>query len=71
MTFTLIKKPLESEIAWAEHEVRQQIIDRYVDARTQSEATAARWDAISYDRANPNASSLVAELDSYDRPAVA
>lgn len=67
MKLTLIKTPTDTDLAWAEHETRQQIIDRYIDARTQTEATAARWDAIEYDKANPLASSLVAELDTYDQ----
>lgn len=71
MSLTLIKTPSESDIAWAEHETRQRIIDAYVDARTQTEATAARWDAIAYDQANPLASSLVAELDAYELLSVA
>jgi hypothetical protein len=70
-TLTLVEQPSETDIAWAEHSVRQQIVDRYVDARTHREATAARWEAIAYDRANPGASSLVAELDAYDRTAAA
>ncbi|MEU7032704.1 hypothetical protein ABZ958_03335 [Streptomyces sp. NPDC046237] len=67
MPLTLITMPSDADLAWAEHEARQQIIDRYIDARTQTEATAVRWDAIEYDRANPLASSLVAELDTYDQ----
>ncbi|MFE0651027.1 hypothetical protein ACFVZH_20800 [Streptomyces sp. NPDC059534] len=71
-TLTLIKMPLESELAWAEHDARLQITTSYVTARTESEATAARWEAVRYDRANPGASSLVAELDTHDhQPAAA
>ncbi|MFJ6348641.1 hypothetical protein ACIQKB_04090 [Streptomyces sp. NPDC092046] len=71
MTFTLIKTPIESELAWAEHGARRDILTRYATARTRSEATAVRWDAIAYDQNNPGASSLVAELDAYDRTAAA
>ncbi|MFE0647472.1 hypothetical protein ACFVZH_02625 [Streptomyces sp. NPDC059534] len=71
-TLTLIKMPLESELAWAERDARLQIITNYVTAATESEATAARWEAVRYDRANPGASSLVAELDAHDhQPAAA
>ncbi|RSS59810.1 hypothetical protein [Streptomyces sp. WAC01280] len=70
--FTLIKMPLEAELAWAERAARLQIIDSYITARTESEATAARWEAVRYDRANPGTSSLVAELDAHDhQPAAA
>lgn len=65
-TFTLIKMPLESELAWAEYAIRLDILGRYAAALTESEATAVRWEAVAYDRANPGASSLVAELDAYD-----
>ncbi|MER7953866.1 hypothetical protein [Streptomyces sp. NPDC096030] len=71
MNLTLIKTPTDTDLAWAEHQIRQEIIDRFVDARTQTEATAARWGAIAYDRANPLASSLLAELDTYDLLSVA
>ncbi|MFJ6579274.1 hypothetical protein ACIQMY_25345 [Streptomyces sp. NPDC091368] len=70
-TFTLFKTPLESELAWAEHDARLQIIAAYVTAQTEREATAARWEAVAYDRANPGASSLVAELDAHDHQPVA
>lgn len=70
-TFTLIKTPLESELAWAELAIRRQIIERYVTALTESEATAARWEAVAYDRTNTSASSLVAELDAHDHPVAA
>ena len=71
MSLTLVQTPSDADLAWAEHEARQRIIDAYIDARTQTEATAARWDAIAYDQANPLASSLVAELDTYDQLAAA
>ena len=71
MQLTLIKTPSDADLAWAERETRQRIYDAYIDARTQTEATAARWDAIAYDQANPLASSLVAELDTYDQLAAA
>ena len=71
MTLTLIKTPLEAELAWAEHGVRRDILSRYAAARTQAEATSVRWEAIAYDRANPGASSLVAELDNYDQTVAA
>ena len=69
---TLIKTPLEAELAWAEYAIRLDILDRYAAALTESEATAVRWEAVAYDRANPGASSLVSELDVYDyQPAAA
>lgn len=71
MTFTLIKTPIETDLAWAEHGARREILTRYATARTRSEATAARWEAIAYDRTNPGASSLVAELDAYDQTTAA
>lgn len=71
MPLTLIKTPSEADIAWAEHAERQRILDAYVDARTQTDARTARWDAIAYDKANPGASSLVAELDTYVQPIAA
>ncbi|MFJ5785354.1 hypothetical protein [Streptomyces hydrogenans] len=71
-TFTLIKRPLESELAWAEYSIRRDILARYTEALTESEATAVRWEAVAYDRENPGASSLVAELDAHDyQPAAA
>lgn len=61
---------LQTDLAWAELDVRRQILDAYRTAVTPQAATAARWDAIAYDRANrAEASSLVAELDAYDRAA--
>ncbi|MFG3488528.1 hypothetical protein [Streptomyces sp. NPDC047972] len=68
---SLVKTPLESELAWAEHAARMQVIAAYVTALTESEATAARWEAVRYDRANPGASSLVAELDACDHQPIA
>jgi len=71
-TFALLTMPLESELAWAERDARLQIIHSYVTAQTEREATAARWEAVAYDHANPTASSLVAELDAHDhQPAAA
>ena len=70
-TFTLITMPTTAELAWAELAVRQQIIDAYNTARTQAEATAARWEALAYDKANPKASSLIAELDADHQPVAA
>lgn len=69
MPFTLIKTPHETEIAWAEHGERARIRRAYLAARDPQAATAARWDAIAHDRANPGSSSLVAELDSHDQAA--
>ena len=71
MPFTLIKMPTAAELAWAERATRKRIIDAYNTARTQAEATAARWEALAYDKANPKASSLIAELDADHQPVAA
>lgn len=63
MPLHLIKTPSEIDLAWAEHAERQRILDAYADARTQAEATAARWEAFEYDLANPGTSPLLDELD--------
>ena len=71
MQLTLIKPPSDADLAWAEHAERQRIINAYRGAHKRIEATAARWEAYEYDLANPLASSLVAELDTYDQLAAA
>jgi hypothetical protein len=69
--FTLIKTPDTVEAAWAERSVRQQILDAYAAAETRGARAAARLEAMAYDRANPKASSLVAELDARPAPIAA
>ncbi|MFF5445460.1 hypothetical protein [Streptomyces sp. NPDC012888] len=68
MTFTLIKTPLETESAWAEHSAREDIKHRYFAARHRGDLdTAAQvWlEAAAYDANNRRSSSLADELDDY------
>ncbi|MFI5831054.1 hypothetical protein ACIA6C_28035 [Streptomyces sp. NPDC051578] len=68
-TFILIKTPLETESAWAEHQVRQDIKARYFAAihRSDLDTAAEVWlEASAYDAENRRSSSLLAELD--DQP---
>lgn len=69
--YTLIKTPDTIEAAWAERDVRQRILDAYAEAKTRGARAAARLEAMAYDRANPRASSLVAELDAHLTPIAA
>lgn len=69
--FTLIKTPDTVEAAWAERDARQQILDAYAKADTRGARAAARLEAMAYDRANPKASSLVAELTAFPAPIAA
>lgn len=64
-TVPLIELPDEIETAWAEHEERQRLIDAYDQAAGKAARTAARWDVLAYDMANPGVSRLVDELDHY------
>lgn len=57
--------PAEEDIAWAEHAERNRITRDYwtaFEARDLETAWAYRQEAAAYDRANPESSSLVAEL---------
>lgn len=68
MTFALIKTPLETESAWAERQVREDIKRRYFAARHRGDLdTAAQvWlEAAAYDATNRRSSSLADELDDY------
>jgi hypothetical protein len=72
MTFTLIKTPLGTESAWAEHQVRQDITTRYFSAlhRGDLDTAAEVWlEASAYDAQNRRSSSLLDELD--DQPLAA
>ncbi|MCY0928333.1 hypothetical protein OTB20_19450 [Streptomyces sp. H27-H1] len=69
MRFTLIKTPTETEAAWAEHQARQGIKDRYFAAVALGnlDTAAEVWlEATAYDRMNRRSSSLRDELD--DQP---
>lgn len=64
---TLVKPTDTAELAWAENDVRADIVARYYAALAKRDlSTAAEvWlEAGDYDRANPDTSSLVDELDS-------
>lgn len=61
--FTLIKTPSDIDIAYAERDVRQHIVNDYYGAHTKTDREAARRAAIEYDMANPGVSRLVDELD--------
>lgn len=57
--------PAEEDIAWAEHAERDRITRGYwtaLEARDLNTAWDYRQQAVAYDRANPESSSLVAEL---------
>ena len=58
--------PSETEIAWAEHAVRERIATAYLTAVTRADKTAARWEAYAYDLANPGTSSLVDQLAGHE-----
>jgi hypothetical protein len=69
---TLIKQPTDVEAAWAERDLREQLIAAYEQATTRSARAAARWDVLAYDMANPGVTKLADQLDDlHSTPAAA
>lgn len=64
-TATAIAQPTDLEDAWAEYEIREQLIAAYEQATTRAGRAAARWDVLSYDMANPGVTKLADQLDDH------
>lgn len=61
-TTTVTEQPSDTEAAWAERDLREQLIAAYEQATTKSARAAARWDVLSYDMANPGVTKLADQL---------
>lgn len=64
-TVTDIRQPSDVEAAWAERDLREQLITAYEQATTRTARAAARWDILGYDMANPGVTKLVDQLDDH------
>lgn len=64
-TVTPIQQPDEIETAWAERDLREQLIAAYNRAATKAARAAARWDVLAYDMANPGVTKLADQLDDH------
>ncbi|MFF4848769.1 hypothetical protein [Streptomyces sp. NPDC001194] len=62
---TEIEPPSDVEAAWAERDLREQLITAYDEATTKAGRAAARWDVLSYDMANPGVTKLADQLDDH------
>ncbi|KOU20946.1 hypothetical protein ADK52_25500 [Streptomyces sp. WM6372] len=62
---TEIEQPSDLEAAWAEYEVREQLIAAYEQATTRAGRAAARWEVLAYDMANPGVTKLADQLDDH------
>lgn len=62
---TLIEQPSSIDAAWAEHDLREQLITAYEQATTKAGRAAARWDVLAYDMANPGVTKLADQLDDH------
>ncbi|MFE2324618.1 hypothetical protein ACFXD5_11985 [Streptomyces sp. NPDC059385] len=62
---TKTEQPSEIEAAWAERDVREQLIAAYDKAATKTARAAARWDVLAYDMANPGVTKLADQLDDH------
>lgn len=62
---TTTEQPSEIEAAWAERDVREQLIAAYDQATTRTARAAARWEVLSYDMANPGVTKLADQLDDH------
>lgn len=64
-TATEIEQPSDIEAAWAERDLREQLITAYEQATTKARRAAARWDVLAYDMANPGVTKLADQLDDH------
>ncbi|MFD9256949.1 hypothetical protein [Streptomyces sp. NPDC059538] len=64
-TVTTIQQPSDVEAAWAERDLREQLITAYEQATTRAGRAAARWDVLAYDMANPGVTKLADQLDDH------
>jgi hypothetical protein len=64
-TVTRIQQPDEIETAWAERDLREQLIASYDRASTKAARAAARWNVLAYDMANPGVTKLADQLDDH------
>ncbi|MGW3321116.1 hypothetical protein [Streptomyces virginiae] len=64
-TADAIRQPSDIEAAWAEHDLREQLITTYEQATTKTARSAARWDILAYDMANPGVTKLADQLDDH------
>ncbi|MEU8839955.1 hypothetical protein AB0D97_12610 [Streptomyces roseus] len=62
-TATKIEQPSDTDAAWAERDLREQLITAYDQAATRAGRAAARWDILAYDMANPGVTKLADQLD--------
>ncbi|GAA3384464.1 hypothetical protein [Streptomyces racemochromogenes] len=64
---TQAEPPTEFQIetAWAERDLREQLINAYEQATTRVGRAAARWDILAYDMANPGVTKLADQLDDH------
>ncbi|MCX4801761.1 hypothetical protein OG594_08865 [Streptomyces sp. NBC_01214] len=63
MNTATLQQPSDVEAAWAERDLREQLITAYEQAATRAGRAAARWDVLSYDMANPGVTKLADQLD--------
>lgn len=64
-TATTSRQPSDVEAAWAERDLREQLITAYEQATTRAARAAARWDVLGYDMANPGVTKLADQLDDH------
>ncbi|MCX5176739.1 hypothetical protein [Streptomyces virginiae] len=64
-TIPAIQQPSDVEAAWAERDLREQLITAYEQATTRTARAAARWDILGYDMANPGVTKLADQLDNH------
>lgn len=64
-TATTVEQPSDVEAAWAERDLREQLINTYERATTKAGRAAARWEVLAYDMANPGVTKLADQLDDH------